>query len=211
MATESTIKGEGGYPPGSDAAKRERVSGSGSITWRGPGANAAAAGVLVLEWPDKLFLEVQDPLGARQALLIINGERFWWESAEETRAVTGRLNHSEVRRILPLPIQAADLVQALLARPEPGASGLSWSRRESEPEEWKREDGRGGKAWVRYQAYEVRQGLRFPTEIRLEAEGRARDTVVWRYTDWQPRLPRIDNVFQIPPKQSIVTRYKTLQ
>lgn len=214
-------------PVRENTEKRSAVSGTGSISWVDPERNVAAPGVVLAEWPDKFRLEVQDPIGGLQALLILNGEKFWWYASEQKEIVTGPVTH--LGRVVGIPFSSQDLVRGFLARPavarwyegelrdthsaviEPGPEILEWSDRLNEPVEWRREAGNRSVA-MHFEDYVVRFGASFPEKVRLESvkNGEREQTISWVWREWQPTVQNGKKLFQIPQEQRFGRKIKTL-
>jgi hypothetical protein len=71
------------------SSNREAFTASGSISWKSPKQNIAAALILAVENSGNVRMEVLDPLGSRLALLILTKDQFWWESNDSELAYTG--------------------------------------------------------------------------------------------------------------------------
>ncbi len=209
-----------------NAEKRVAISGTGSISWIGKGKSLAAPGLVLVEWPDKLRLEVQDPLGGLLALLVLSKDSFWWYSSDQKEILTGPLQELGA---VGLPFSAADLVRAFLARPDmrlwqkgllvgqqeirsiEGKDILLWSDRLDEPLEWRHEE-KNARVVVFFEDYANRFGASFPEKLRLESvRGKEREhTISWVWRDWQPMVQNGKKLFQIPQEQHFGRKIKTL-
>ncbi len=199
--------------------KRTKISGNGSIAWRSdsPKRNLAAAAILLVQWPDKLRMEVNDPIGNRLALLVVNGEEAWWES--EGQAVI----HSKhgLKPLLNLPYSGRDLVKVFLARPEfkgfslsdegegelvflRGQEKLVVNGRLADPELWTVLLEGGQSLRVDFEDYLTRSGVDIPGTMRLTwtVPGQQNNSLLWAWRDWEPSLPDNPTLFQIPKSAS---------
>lgn len=200
---------------------RKQISGSGSIAWvsQNPKRNIAAAGVLLIESPDRLRLEVQDPLGNILALLVVNGDRLWWFSNEEKAITMARGNG--LAQLLAFPITGAEFVRAWLARPS--LDGFAWSdegegetvfarthrgrterlvwlNRTEEPEQWVRAYSANSELRVDYDDYAMHGGVEFPETVRITVliDGKEENSLLWNWRDWRATVPDRPELFQIP-------------
>lgn len=99
------------------SAKRHSYAGSGDIRWRSQKDSVTAPASLFVQYPDKIRLEVEDPFGSLQALLILNGNTFFWYEAGKKRAFRADVRNNNVQRLLTFPFISEDFVRVMLARP----------------------------------------------------------------------------------------------
>ncbi len=216
------------------ARSREKASGSGSVVWKTAKRNIGASGILVVDWPDKMRFEVQDPLGGMVAFLVFSGDEFWSYREEAAVAHRGKFSkNTKWRQILPLPLSAQDYLRILLARPPvekasieylstksrakltyPGSARmdyLAWSRLRDEPSLWRLKWGNGDQIEARYEDYKVVSGKYYPMKVRVRyiRRGKERLTLIWRWKDMEAYLPKVGRLFAVPPKwgKRIRTRY----
>lgn len=184
-------------------ALRQAVLADGNIAWNSAQKKMAAAVSMAAAWPNSLRLEIQDPFGGRIALLLIHGENFWWESQEDSRAYTGTLRSKELKQILPWPVLEVPLVAILLLRSGEGAQ-VGWNERFQEPSYWQINS-----SWrVNYNDYQISSGQYFPAEMRILAKS---EELIFRWQDWQTKADLPQKIFQIPPPDSIASRYRRLK
>jgi hypothetical protein len=199
-----------------NSEKRDAVSGNLLVTTELEGKSVTAPAVLLAAFPDRLRLELQDPVGGVLALLVLNGDRFWFYAHDRAEILTG-----PVRDLPPglLPrLSAGDIVRFFLARPyadrlrrarlESGMAEFQgetvrWDGNLAEPSAWS-----VGDASATYEDYEFRSGLRYPTRIRLAGGSRA-VTLAWK--DWEPSVPGEKKLFQIPQHETFGRKIKELR
>ena len=212
-----------------NSEKRSAVSGNLFVTTELGGRSVTMPAVLLVEFPDHLRLELQDPMGGIVALLVLNGPRAWLYMRDRPEIFTGPADK------LPLSLfptsSVEELVRVFLARPyaerlnkaalsdgkavfrEGGLlETLLWDGRVAEPEEWRRSRaGKGGLSAL-YEDYEFKAGLRYPTMIKLagaDSEGNQRRiTLAWK--DWDPSVPEEKKLFQIPQQETFGRKIKAL-
>ena len=178
----------------------------------------------MIDWPDRMRMEVQDPLGGMVALLVLNGDDFWTYNEEEGVAWIGDMTQPKVNRVLPLPLNSEQYLRILLARPKleeaevkytkepnsawlgyPGKSRrdfLRWDPTNEQPMLWRIEFGKWYYIEVKYSDYKDRAGVPYPTKIQIRyvKQDRTRLILVWRWQELRTFLPRISDVFEIPPR-----------
>lgn len=205
------------------AAQRERASGTGAVSWKTARRSIAATGVLVLDWPRALRLEVQDPLGGMVAFLILREGEFWSYTEEQGMAVTGDLDDKRAREVLPLPLTTRDYLRVLLAKPpldeveaeygkrpntltfenEERSDFLEWDTVSDQPRLWRmlRKDKTGSYIEAVYSDYVVKAGIPYPSKVRitLVEGGREKLRLSWQWNDLETYIPKISDVFEIPP------------
>jgi hypothetical protein len=209
---------------------RVAMSGMGSVGWKSKEQNIAAPAVLLVEYPYKLRLEVQDPVGGMRALLIVHGEQFWWYSADQKEILTGPV--SRLGDALGMPFRAEDLVRAFLARPgverwighpadreersatleKDGVTEvLKWSSRLDEPLYWSKVMA-DRRIQAEFSQYDHRFGVSYPKELRLTGArvNESERMISWVWRDWEPRIPEDKKLFQIPQEQRFGRPIKTL-
>lgn len=98
------------------AEQKRLLAGDGQIRWKDQKDNVRAGGLLFIKYPDRLRLEVQDPFGGTQAVLIMNGPDFFWYDARNERAWRGKVKDKRVQRFLTFPFISEDFVQAMLGQ-----------------------------------------------------------------------------------------------
>ena len=211
--------------------KRQKISGSGAFSWVTQDKNLAAPGIVLAEWPNKLRLEVDDPLGSILVLLIINEDKFWWYNNDDPYIVTGPL--SRLQESAGIPFQANDLVRAFLARPKvleldrvkasgnTSASvdytngereGMDWSGQNLEPVKWTKVRPKAQRIEINFEDYEIKFGASFPKKVKLEKfNGPDKAQLLsWTWNDWQPQISAPAKVFQIPQEQHFGRKIKSL-
>lgn len=188
---------------------------------------------MLAEFPDKLRLEIQDPVGGILGLLVLNGDRAWLYLHDRPEIYTGPAER------LPLGLfprmKPEELVRIFLARPYAEHlrhsdlandratyhSGdlletVLWSDSLAEPGEWRQARvGKGGSSAL-YEDYAFHAGVRYPTKIKLavkDAQDNERDlTLVWK--DWEASVPQSDpkgkKLFQIPQQETFGRKIKAL-
>jgi hypothetical protein len=204
--------------------RRSAVAGTLLVTYEAEGKGATAPAVLLVEWPDKLRLELQDPLGGLLALLVLNGDRFWLFEQGRPELLTG-----PVRKLpfgLVPRLSAAELVGVFLARPDLGllrggklsegrsefpGGAATWNG-EGDLLAWSRSTGAGHFLEADYEDYEARSGVRYPTKIRLAGPGpgglHRRILLAWK--DWDTIVPNGENAFRIPQAKAFGRKIKAL-
>lgn len=212
-----------------NVAKRMAVSGNLLITSELNGQSVTVPAVMIVAYPDKFRLEVQDPVGGLLALVVVNGDRFWLYERERPEILTGPLEK------IPFPLlpkgNAEELVRVFLARPpmnrlrrgevqqgraifreQPLVETISWDGN-SEPLSWSQVVGGKPQSSAIYDDYEFRDGLRFPTKLRLDgvgADGKRRHALlIWK--DWELSVPIREKLFQIPQPQAFGRKIKALR
>ena len=185
---------------------------------------------MLIQFPDKLRLELQDPVGGVLLLLIVHGDRFWLYQSESPEIFTGPLSRLPFT-LFPVASEQ-ELVRFLLARPvedrlrrsaftegkaifknESLRETVVWSGSSSEVEEWRQSPvGRGG-ASALYEEYEFKQGLHYPTKIRLAAKAPDRKSreVLLAWKDWDPSVSKEKKLFQIPQQETFGRKIKVLR
>ncbi len=233
-ASVGVHSGEGLAALTRNTEKRSAVSGNLLITSDLKGRSVTAPAVLMVEWPNKLRLELQDPVGGLLTLLVMNDESFWLYESSRAELLTGPVKKLPFGLIPHL--SATDLVRIFLARPQlerfrrgapsggvesgPGRAlfteqglreTLTWSE-SAEPLEWSRTLSDQISESAFYEDYEAKSGLRYPTKIRLVVPGpeggERRILLAWR--DWDPSVPQRKNLFQIPQQQTFGRKIKVL-
>lgn len=179
--------------------------------------------ILLVAAPDRLRLELQDPVGSLLGLLVIKGDQFWLYRHDARENLTGPL--ARLPADLGLPFRAEDLARVILARPyferfagsaanagavEKNGETLRWSTDPLEPREWTRREPNVGLFGATYEEYESRSGTRFPTRVKLREEATQREVLVaWK--DWEPSVPKDEKLFQIPQQQQFGRPTKALR
>lgn len=186
--------------------KRTKVSGTGFVSFSMNGKSTAAPGVLLVEWPDRLRLEIQDPIGSILALLIVNGDSFWWENRETKEALTGKVNHPELEKLLPFPVNPKFLIPGIMGRPNL-EDEINISAYWKEVIHWKLKND----ADVFFEDYAMRLGVQYPTVIRmLSGNKEEQKKLEWQWKDWQPEQKIKEKNFQIPLEASKNLKLKKL-
>lgn len=213
---------------------RQEISGTLFVTAKIKGEHVTAPAVMLVQWPDKVRLEIQDPVGSTLALFVVNGTQFWLYQKSLPDILTGPL--SRLPAGLGLISQGKEFVRAFLARPpleewkNPLIEGHSakprvapdlgaarpaevrWSDRLREPEEWVSGHANGTISTFRYEDYQARAGVSFPQKISLthaNSEGFS-ETASFAWRDWQPFVPQEKKLFQIPQQQLFGRKIKAL-
>lgn len=210
-----------------NSESREAVSGTLLFTTTNKGKSVTAPAVMLVEWPDKLRLELQDPVGSVLGLLVISGDRFWLYQQNRKENLTGPLSAMPVE--VQLPFDAKSLVRVFLARPDwqafrdaplgegnllkrPTPSGTEFVSYDSglAPKTFGIEAKSGARMVVEYDDYTAQAGLRFPTKVRLTNEAINRSVLlVWK--DWQASVPQEKKLFQIPQQRDFGRPTKALR
>jgi hypothetical protein len=210
-----------------NGAKRDAVSGNLLFTLKDKGKDVTFPAVLLVAFPDKLRLELQDPVGGILVLLVLEGDRFWVYQRDRAEILTGPLKSLPAS----LQISSFDAIREFLARPDGdhlarselrageavfrGPNGVvetvRWTDGFAEPSEWAtRHAGRESSA--RYEDYEFKEGVRYPTKIRLagsDSAGKHEALLVWK--DWAPGVPKEKKLFQIPQQETFGRKIKVLR
>ncbi|MGZ3654581.1 MAG: hypothetical protein ACXVB9_16195 [Bdellovibrionota bacterium] len=210
--------------------KRGAVSGNLLVTGEFEGKSVTTPAVLLVEYPDKLRLELQDPVGGILVLLVLNGDRCWLYQRDRDVIYTGAASRLPFGMIPHLSPQ--ELVRVFLARPDadhlsrsaPLGEGkaqyrsgdlletILWDSSLAEPSEWRiSHAGKGGSSAL-YENYEFKSGLRYPTKIRLAASapGGVQREIALAWKDWEPSVPKEKKLFQIPQQESFGRKIKAL-
>jgi len=212
-----------------NSEKRAAISGNLLLTTTLSGRSVTTPAVLLVAFPDKLRLEIQDPMGGILGLLVLSGEKAWLYLQDKPEIYTGpfeRLPFGLFPRVSP-----EELVRIFLARPYAEhlrhsdlandsasyhAGDLSelvlWNPSLAEPGEWRQARlGQGGSNVV-YEDYSFHAGLRYPTKVKLavkDAQNNERDlTLVWK--DWDATVPKEKKLFQIPQQETYGRKIKAL-
>lgn len=217
------------------AQTRQQISGTLFVTAKMGGKEVTGPAVMLVQWPDKVRLEIQDPVGSTLALLVVNGGDFWLYDKNRPEILTGAL--SRLPAGLGLVSQGKEFVRAFLARPpleewkdpvveahtakpkegsSQGTSGpvsVRWSDREREPEEWVQGHPNGTVSTFRYEDYVSRSGLSFPEKVTLSHTSAAGETeqAIFSWRDWQPFVPQEKMLFQIPQQHTFGRKIKALR
>jgi outer membrane lipoprotein-sorting protein len=216
-----------------NSEKRVAVSGNLMVTTEVNGKSVSTPAVLLAEFPDKLRLELQDPVGGILGLLVVNGDRCWLYLHDKPEIFTGPVDR------LPFGlfphVSGEELVRIFLARPYAEHlrnSGLQadravfqknelsetvlWSDSPAEPKEWRSSRTGQGEFVATYEDYEFKAGARYPTRLKLavkDAEKNERDlTLAWK--DWEGSVPQSDSkgkkLFEIPQQNTFGRKIKAL-
>lgn len=217
------------------ANARTKASGVGSVVWKSGKRSIGAKGVMVIEWPSRLRLEVQDPLGGMLAFLVMNDQQFWSYREEQGVAYTGNFSAKDWARVLPLPLNANDSLRILLARP-PLDEGeveylgvenrirlsypnsrredlLAWDPALEQPLLWQIKWPNGATVDAQYDDYKSFGSQKYPTKIhvRYASGGIERLTLIWRWRDLETYLPKVGGLFEIPPDWGKGVRTRVLK
>lgn len=210
---------------------RKEMAGTLLFTTEQNGKSVTAPAVMLVEYPDKLRLELQDPVGSTLGLLVINGDTFWLYQKNRKENLTGPLRAmpSDIR----FPFNAEDLVRVFLARPywsefrgpvekgnaitrstKLGRETVVYNPSELSPVSWRSEFKDFPAGTATFEEFEARDGARYPTKIRLSSEQGGRSVlVVWK--DWETSVPRKasggKNPFDIPPPHDFGRPTKALR
>jgi hypothetical protein len=216
--------------------KRSQISGTLFVTARQGAENKEVTlpAVMLVQWPDKMRLEIQDPVGGTLALFVVNGPDFWFYDKQRPEILTGPL--SKLPSSLGVVSGGSEFVRAMLARPPldqwknpvlenhtatpfPPAdltkmlhAQIKWSDRIREPEQWFMNKPDGGNDTFDYEDYQTHSGHSFPEKIRVTHVGGNGDlgTATFAWKDWQPFVPQEKNLFQIPQQQRFGRKIKAL-
>lgn len=202
------------------------MSGTLFVTAKSGEDKPTAPAVMLVEWPDKVRLELQDPVGSTLSLLVVNGDRFWFYAKNLPEIVTGPLRRLPAR--LAMAAGGEEFVRGLLARPpleswtDPVLEGkeiqrangdrVVWSSRLGEPEKWTAVKPKGVVDTFEYEDYETKSGISFPKKIRVTHLNEAGESelAVFDWRDWQPFVPQEKKLFQIPQQQTFGRKIKAL-
>lgn len=169
------------------------MSGTGTISWRDKKSIAAPA-VLLVEYPSKLRLEVMDPVGGIQALLIFNQKEFWWEDRQAKKAWTGIATESNLKKFLALPVDPVLFVMGIGGQTF-AFQDFDFNENLNEVDRWKAKPN----IQIYYDDYAVRFGKQYPKSVRfLVGDGPEQKVLTWEWDDWRPELPPGNKSFQIP-------------
>lgn len=185
------------------------------MSWKTAQDNIAAQGVLIIEGPERMRLEIQDPVGGTQALLILNGERFFWFMAEAAHNWAGPV--AKLHKVATVSLSGEQLVRVLL-----GSPNLSGFVSKSEGE-WEKETevakehifanssgelgvwniAKKNTAWTMHASYEnyaVRSGVSVPylTQIELLESNKLKSRFVWKWNDFRFEGATNDALLRIP-------------
>ena len=211
-----------------NAEQRTALSGNAFISWKDGQKNIAAPAVVLVQWPDRLRLDVTDPLGSVLASLVVNGDRFWFYNKEEKYAYQGKAE--QLQKIFGFALKPQELVALFLARPalqgfrflseyegegalarmHSGAEEqLVWNARLLEPVEWRKSKSKE-QIRVFFEDYATRLGIRAAEKISvLHQSGAGEHFFRLEWKDWQPHVPKNPTLFQIPPVNSFGRETKT--
>jgi hypothetical protein len=204
-----------------EAGKRKVRSGTVFFEAKREGSQPIRApGILIVQWPDSIRLELEDPIGGVQALFLSQGGRFWWYRADAPSIVTGPV--ASLPETLGLATSPAELVAAFLARPTPSGNGSGlWQQTsrgfwESGKDLLEEEAGqpltwtRKGEWKVTFSHWEAQGGLRWPkrTHIADLRPGEREWQVEWR--EWEGELPPSKNPFLFPSEGTFGRPIKVL-
>lgn len=192
------------------------------------GKSITVPGVLLVGWPDRLRLEVQDPVGSLLALLVVNGDRFWLYQQDRKENLTGplqllprgafpQISHEEILRLF---LAKPDLEPFKDARVTDSTAtttvakvrqSLTWARKGAELTAWKFDFPDGASASVEYEDYSFRSGAHYPTKIRFSRnEGDRENAVQILWNEWESLVPKEKKLFQIPQEQQFGRPTKAL-
>ncbi len=178
-------------------------------------------GTLLLAWPDRARLEVQDPFGGVQLLLILDQGKFWMYRSDWKENLQGQVK--EFPLLSSLPVRGEDFLPVFLARPKltdwraeedffesPRKEKVYWDSR-YQVERWVHPLRDQQQAEVRYGEWVSKSGTLFPTKIsfRWTAPGKSR-SVQLQWDEWSAESSPRAELFQIPPKQSFGKTTKAL-
>jgi outer membrane biogenesis lipoprotein LolB len=168
-----------------DGLQRHSLRAVGRLRLAGPGGRGGVREIVLVQRPDQLRLESQDPLGRALALLAFDGQRFVW--FDGGRIETGLLEPQLLRDRLGLELEPSEAVAALLASPPSAAGSPRAAYRQGEQtlvylDGWQLRlsaqgelaalealDGSGGVRWrARYDAWRDVPGGRYPGLVRIE-------------------------------------------
>ncbi|MGZ3695753.1 MAG: hypothetical protein ACXWQO_16760 [Bdellovibrionota bacterium] len=215
--------------------KRQEISGNLFITAKqGAGKEISMPAVMLVQWPDKIRLEIQDPVGSTLALFVVNGAQFWFYDKQKPEILTGPLK--KLPASLGVVSGGAEFVRAMLARPPLDEwkdaivehhsatpfpptdltkyvyAVITWSDRSREPEDWFLNKPDGGNDKFQYEDYQARAGVSFPQKIRVTHvdKGGEIGTAAFAWRDWQPFVPQEKKLFLIPQQQLFGKKIKAL-
>lgn len=212
-----------------NSEKRTAVSGTVFLTSALSGKSETAPGVLLVQWPDKLRLEVQDPVGSVLALLVVSGSKFWLYRSTHPQVLTGSIEN--LPSDLKLPFASEDLVRIFLARPDweewkaatkeeeqfilkipGGEERLRWDRRASEVVEWSQKKSGHPLSKVQYEDYAAKDGALYPEKIRLSRtlDSGKEESILLVWREMETGVPSEKKLFQIEQQPSFGRKIKIL-
>jgi hypothetical protein len=204
------------------------MSGTVTFTHTIGGGSVSTPGVLLLEWPGNLRLEVQDPVGSMLLLLVVSEGRFWLYDQSRRDNLTGPLK-SLPAGLVP-SLQPEEILRVFLARPpleffrQAPVEGSSAVVREEMrehlllwdsaffPREWVIKQGGGREESVAWDDFTFRGGAHYPGKVRLRRmlPGQAEQSATILWNDWEPSVPKEKKLFHIPPAQGFGRPTKAL-
>jgi hypothetical protein len=197
------------------------MSGTVKFTQETEKGSVTLPGTLLLQWPDRARLEVQDPFGGVQLLLLIERENFWLYRSDWRENLQGKVK--DFTKVAALPVRGEEFLPVFLARPElkgwklvdeelrgPRQERIRWDAR-YQLDTWSFPLGDAGEAEARYLDWQAQGGVLYPTKIQFSwkrAGGNRKVQLQW--DDWQPEVPNRPELFAIPPRQTFGRPTKAL-
>jgi len=204
------------------------MSGTVTFTHSSGGKALSTPGVLLVEWPGSLRLEVQDPVGSMLLLLVVSEGKFWLYDQSRRENLTGPLK-SLPPGLVP-SLQPEEILRVFLARPpldtfkQAPVEGMSAVVREETrehflrwdssffPREWVIKQRGGAEEGVTWDDFTFRDGVHYPGKVRLRRmlPGQADQSALILWNDWEPSVPKEKKLFHIPPAQGFGRPTKAL-
>ena len=168
------------------------------------------------------------------AFLTLKDGEFWSYMDDQGEAVTGSISGQNAKRVLPLPLSTRDYLRVLLARPpfdeaeleygkrantlvyeSGGQVGLvEWDSATDQPRSWRlgRKGARGSYIEAVYSDYQTKAGVSYPGKIRvtLVEGGREKLRLTWQWNELETYIPKISDIFEIPPAWAKNVKTRTL-
>jgi outer membrane lipoprotein-sorting protein len=204
------------------SSSRTEMSGNVKFTQETEKGSITLPGTFVLRWPDQARLEVQDPFGGVQFLLILNKENFWMYRSDWKENLQGRV--SDLGKFSSIPIRGENFLPIFLARPNltdfaqkgevllgAETQEIRWDHR-YQLASWSFSLGDRGKGSAKYLDWASQSGALYPTKLQLilEKEGKSR-SIFLQWDDWSSEAPQRSSIFQIPPSADFGKSTKALR
>jgi hypothetical protein len=201
---------------------RMEMSGSVKFTQETEKGSITLPGTFVLRWPDQARLEVQDPFGGVQFLLILNKENFWMYRSDWKENLQGKI--SDLGNFSSIPIRGENFLPIFLSKPDlaeftqkgdvllgAGSQEIRWDHR-YQLASWSFSLGDRGRGSAKYLDWASQSGALYPTKLQLvlEKEGKSR-SIFLQWDDWSSEAPKRSSIFQIPPSTDFGKTTKALR
>lgn len=207
-------------------ARADRVQGRARLQVDAPGLKGSLDALAAARRPDRLRLEILDFFGNPAAVLVASGGRFLFFDGRQGTWTRGDATPANVSQLLPVALPAEELVEVLCgaaplvgdraveASPGRGVMRLSVERGDLlqrlevgpeaavETSQVRRRTGHGEEPAgydLRFSLFRHHAGVRFPTELVLDARpARTRLSVSWG-SDLEVNGRLDDGLFQLAP------------